>query len=320
MLPISIIIPVFNAEKYLEKSIKSVLVQTFAEFELIIINDGSTDGSAKICDMFAEKDNRVRVIHQDNRGVSAARNTGISNAQGEYICFVDSDDFINEDMLECLYNNAIEYDADISCCGIVQTTLNGVENIRYCTGEKKLILDCKDLLRSFFEEPVYREVLYGPYNKIIRANIVKTVGFQERFRIAEDLLFNFECLEQANSFYFENRGLYHYIKRENSATTSEFSVKQFDYIYVADILLEKCCNNYSFAYSAALLWNYVHKINICRTLSASSDMKVKYREFYEKCHEFCKTEKRRVWKSLPLKKKIDYYLLNAIPDIYKIIE
>ena len=118
MPKISIIVPVYNVEKYLEKCVKSILNQTFTDFELILVDDGTPDSSGVICDQFAEKDERIKVIHKKNGGLSDARNTGIEVAKGEYIGFVDSDDYIAEDMYELLYTNIVNEEADLSICGI----------------------------------------------------------------------------------------------------------------------------------------------------------------------------------------------------------
>lgn len=113
---ISVIIPVYNVEEYLERCVNSVLKQTYNDLEIILVDDGSTDNSGKICDELKNKDDRIIVIHKENQGLSASRNIGIEKATGEYITFVDSDDYILEDMYETLYKNLIRNDADISMC------------------------------------------------------------------------------------------------------------------------------------------------------------------------------------------------------------
>ena len=118
MPKISIIVPVYNVEKYLEKCVRSILAQTFTDFELILVDDGSPDSSGAMCDQFAEQDQRVKVIHKENGGLSDARNAGIEIATGEYLGFVDSDDYIADDMYELLYTNIVKEDADLSICGI----------------------------------------------------------------------------------------------------------------------------------------------------------------------------------------------------------
>ena len=118
MPKISVIVPVYNTEKYLNRCIDSILAQTFTDFELLLIDDGSTDCSGKICDEYAAKDSRVRVFHKENGGVSSARNMGLDNAQGEWITFVDSDDWVHEDFLKKRLALALNDNADIAYCDV----------------------------------------------------------------------------------------------------------------------------------------------------------------------------------------------------------
>ena len=316
---ISIIVPVYNGEKYLEDTIDSILAQTFTNFELWLIDDGSKDGTPHLCDALKERDSRIQVVHQENKGVSAARNTGLRLARGEYVCFVDGDDYIEPDMLEILYKNAKEFNVDISCCGILQRRLDGKIYDELCTGERVHISEKEILIEKFFSDPVYREVLYGPVNKLIKRELAQEVGFNEKYKIGEDLLFTFQCIEKMGSFYFENKGLYHYIKRPGSATTASFSVKRFDYIYVADILLNECEKKYSKAYDSALYWNFFHKQNMCRSLCKHSKYKKAHKDFFKHCYSFCKQNRKKVWKKLPRKKKIEYIILRFAPYLYKLM-
>ena len=123
---VSIIVPIYNVEQYISKCIESILAQTYRDFELILVDDGSPDNCGKICDEYAKQDSRVHVIHQENKGVSAARNAGISLAKGEYIMLVDSDDFITENMLEKMHDCIAESGSDIVICGM-NTFLDGEE-------------------------------------------------------------------------------------------------------------------------------------------------------------------------------------------------
>ena len=318
MVKISVIIPVYNVEKYLSETIESVLRQTFTDFEVILIDDGSKDGTAFICDKYAKEDERIKVVHKENGGVSSARNIGIEKAIGEYITFIDGDDLVNANMLEVLYKNAKAYNVDISCCGIVQQSLNGERN-DYCNGEKVFLNDMRDLMKKFFSDIIYREVLYGPYNKLFRKSTIDGVKFNPHYRMGEDMLFTFECIEKAQSFYLENTGLYYYIKRKNSATTSRFSSKMFDDIYVADELLRKCATLYKTVYDEALRWNYVHKINMCRALFKYGKVRKANQKFFKSCKEFCKENKSAVWGDLPYRKKIDYWMLKFFPIVFKFI-
>ena len=129
-IKLSIIVTIYNREKYLEKCINSILNQTFNSFELILVNDGSTDRSADICDKYANLDSRVRVIHKKNGGVSSARNVGIDNSNGEYIGFVDSDDYIKDDMYEIMYTKAKEFLADIVICRCIDVKEDEIKNVK----------------------------------------------------------------------------------------------------------------------------------------------------------------------------------------------
>ena len=122
---ISIVVPVFNVEKFLKKCIESIISQSFSNFEVLLVNDGSTDGSLDICLQYTKIDDRVKVINKKNGGLSDARNAGIKYATGKYICFIDSDDFIEKEYLQKLYKNIVKYNSDVSMCEYFITDENG---------------------------------------------------------------------------------------------------------------------------------------------------------------------------------------------------
>ena len=315
---ISVVVPVYNAREYIESTVHSILQQSYDDFELILVDDGSRDGSGEICDNLSSKDSRIKVIHKENGGVSSARNVGIDEAKGEYICFIDADDSVERDLLECLVKNATRYDVDISCCGIAQISLEKKETHVGSSELKVRINNVEELFQKFFSDALYKEVLYGPYNKIIRTSIVKEVRFNTKYTIAEDLLFNFECIEKSTGFYFETRPLYKYIKRDNSITTTAFSTKNFDYIYVSDLLFDKCQKKHMSALEAARVWVWVNKINICRELAYRRKMRKDYNAFFSSCMDFCRKNKEHVWGKLAPRAKLAFILLNAFPDVFTI--
>lgn len=318
MPKISIILPVYNGEKYIKDTIKSLLNQTFKDFELIIVDDGSSDRSAEICENFARLDDRIIVIHQKNGGVSNARNKGIDLARGEYVSFVDSDDSMEIDMYERLYNNIIESNADISSCNILLHRLDGKVD-SYHDGEKKCY-EAKELISDFFSNAACKAAFWGPYNKLIKTDIVKNVKFNPKYRIGEDILFVFECIENSKKIVFENVGLYHYIKREASATTASFSDKRFDYIYVVDELVDKVKTNYDFTLDVVLDWSFLNKLAMCRSLNANKRIKQANKEFYKDCLNFVKQYKRNIWNRLTWKRKIDYYVVRYLSFLCFILE
>ncbi len=216
---VSIIIPAYNIENYIEKTLDSVLVQTYGNLEVIIVNDGSKDNTASIIDSFAQKDSRIKVIHKENGGVTSARLAGISVATGDYIGFVDGDDYIEPNMFELLVNNAIKYNADISHCGYQMVFPNRVDYY-YNTGkivEQDNIKGINDLLRGEFIEP-------GLVNKLYRRDLVKSFVesdiMDKSIKINEDLLMNYYLFKSAKKSVFQDVCPYHYMVRKGSAATS----------------------------------------------------------------------------------------------------
>lgn len=314
---ISVIIPVYNIEAYLASCLDSVLNQTYKNLEIILVDDGSTDSSGKICDDYAQKDSRIVVYHQENGGVSSARNHGILEATGNYVSFVDGDDIIAPEMYEVLYNNMINYSADISSCGIAQRQIDG-EMTTFADNSLNTF-NKEDLIKGFFDNSIIKETMYGPCHKLFRTQFLKHHTFNENYAIGEDLLFMFECIENSSKIVLDNRPMYFYLKRPGSATTSFFSEKRLHYISVADILLERCKKNYHFAYIPALRWSYVHKLTVLRKLNKYPNIKNEYLDFYNQNKCFIMKNQMQVWDYLSFKRKLDFYLLKYIPVIYKYI-
>lgn len=208
---VSIIIPVYNAEARLRACVDSVLAQSFRDFELILIDDGSRDRSFEICQDFARQDPRVRAFTQENSGVSATRNRGLSLARGEYVEFVDSDDTIRPQMVEKLVT-ALEQDgADLAVCGITRQFPDHQEMItplfEGVTAVSRLQQDYPDVLGSF--------VLYSPVNKLYRREKIRT-GFSPELSLGEDFVFNLQYLRGAGTLVFLRENLYVYLVSEGS--------------------------------------------------------------------------------------------------------
>lgn len=227
---ISIVVPVYNANNSLHYCIDSILNQTYSDFELILVDDGSTDESGRICDTYAIKDNRVKVIHQDNSGVSAARNTGIINAKGEYICFIDSDDYIDSTFLESLIqwkNIYPEYD-NIWCCFQTLNQYYGEVLQTNCiaTGRESVMFDTSQIMtlhENWLDAgPVCK--LYS--RKIIIENIIR---FDTSLSLGEDLLFNFEYLDKTDGkIAVLNKSLYSYVQLNEDSLSSKYYPNLFD--------------------------------------------------------------------------------------------
>lgn len=218
MPKISIIVPVYKVENYLSQCVDSILNQTFADWECILVDDGSPDGSGVICDEYAQKDARIHVIHKENRGVSAARNTGLSAAQSEYIYFIDSDDYVEREALELLLSKAKQSEADIMVHGIVNDYIYKHSS----TAVKYVSLPEKDY-STILEMADRWGLLKGPVNKLFKNSIIinKSLRFDESISYGEDTKFTFEYLVHCHSIAFVPRHLYHYCFRNKDSLTSK---------------------------------------------------------------------------------------------------
>ena len=200
---VSIIMPVYNAEKYLNRSINSILSQTYKNIEVILVNDGSKDSSAEICDAFAIKDNRIKVFHQKNSGASAARNRGVENASGKYLQFIDSDDFLEPQCTETLVQNI--KDADMVICGFRKVKKGKNQEVSF---EKNEIIEVKEGAQKFFT--TIKAVLYDTiWNKLYLKDKVKT-KFNPKYFMGEDGIFNFEYLHECKKIAVITDILYNY--------------------------------------------------------------------------------------------------------------
>lgn len=225
---LSIIVPVYNVEKYIERCIKSILNQTFSDFELIIVNDGSIDNSGVICDKYKKVDARVKVIHKQNGGLSEARNIGLNIAQGDYIAFVDSDDYINRNMYEILYKNTIKYNADIAVCNIEY--VNEKEFINESSEisiEECIVYDNIQSLNNLYSNENIQFII--AVNKLYRRDIFKKIRYQPG-KYHEDEFIIHELLYKSNIIIYCKSKLYYYLQRSGSIMTSSFNTKKLDAI------------------------------------------------------------------------------------------
>ncbi|WP_138205052.1 glycosyltransferase [Haloimpatiens lingqiaonensis] len=215
---ISIIVPVYNVEKYLKACLESLLGQSYHNIEVILVDDGSRDNSPIICDYYAAIDQRVKVIHKENGGASAARNTGIKAAKGKYIMFVDSDDYVDEDFVKSMIECMLEKFVDMVVCGYERVILNKNKvlcrkSITYGLAEYKNKDELYKDFYPFFDNKGFNTL----WNKIYHANIIKdnNIRFIENINMAEDFLFNLKYIQYVTSCAFIDKPLYKYVISEN---------------------------------------------------------------------------------------------------------
>lgn len=230
MPKVSIIIPVYNAEKYLKVSVDSAIKQTFQDFELIIVDDGSSDDSLGICTEFARSDARIRVFSQTNQGVSAARNKGMECANGEYIIFIDADDRMHPEMLEILVKSCEETHTDIAICGVLTCKENDIVPGDIDKDARVEVLSSDEALRLFLRGEMIGS---GVWNKLFRRSLIAGIEFCVGKRMNEDKYFIFEALLYTSKVVFCREQLYFYIVRQDSATHKSFSDRWFDNLYFA---------------------------------------------------------------------------------------
>ena len=211
---VSVIVPVYNVEVYLPECVESILNQSMRNLELILIDDGSPDSCGRICDEYSAKDSRVRVIHQENHGVSFARNAGLSIASGDYIGFVDPDDYVAPDMLETMLRVAEENDCDIAICGFTNCRENGELIDQSAVPEG--VYSREDLILSIYGMP---NRFHGSMcNKLFSCEILAGLAFDETVAIGEDWLLLYECYLKTEKAVAVDGCFYTVRSRNNSAT------------------------------------------------------------------------------------------------------
>ena len=229
MLAISIIIPVFNAELHLEKCIDSLLNQTLSSCEFIFVNDGSTDNSQIIIENYKNSNDTIKLINQENQGVSKARNNGLLIAKGDYVGFVDADDYIENDYFETLYSKAKSNNLDIVICNFFSTN-EGVNSISKNYFAENEVFNKNFIQQEIIPHLIGSDTLNAIWNKIYKRTLItnSTICFPNGIALGEDGLFNLDCFSKASTICFLDYAGYHYVEVSGSATR-DFATKNYFY-------------------------------------------------------------------------------------------
>ncbi len=307
---ISVIVPVYNVEKYLEKCVKSVQKQTYRALEIILVDDGSTDESGKICDELKKKDDRIKVIHQKNQGLSAARNTGLEQAKGEYVAFIDSDDYIEKEMYERMLFALENNSADICMCGYKMVNEQG-----------------HILMKEIFENKVYRgaeiiETFVLPlktaaWNKLIKRESIMDNRFPHGRIHGEDLVFFSSYFTEKIKLVTVDYLGYSYVKHSNSITTRKFSKRSFDEVYCKDISSLEISHRYPQYEPKTICWGFRARINLIRKLIVQDNNL--YNEVIEEYLKWLREKYGFIKNVLDKKTKIEYMLLIRFKILYKCV-
>lgn len=300
---VSIIVPVYKVEKYLRECVDSILAQTYKDIEVILVDDGSPDGSPAICDEYAKKDTRVRVVHKENGGLSSARNAGIDIAKGEYIAFCDSDDYIDADMIEILASVAEEHRADfVGCESVVLDSKGNILPIYHSETDKKTFKPT-EFLRSLF----YDRSDCSVCNKLF---LRSTIG-ESRFvkgRNNEDIIFLSEIIHRCQTIIQINKPFYHYRVTEGSITHAfnERSLDQYKNLAIIEKIIKKCYTDIDDAW-------FFYKCNITKTTATSIVRhKKRYEEPFKSTYSELKSVLRQNYSKILKSKDINVRMKFAV--------
>lgn len=296
---ISVVVPVYNVEQYVDKCINSIINQTYRNIEVIIVDDGSTDGSSFICEKYSKEDSRIEIIHKDNGGLSDARNRGIEISKGKYITFIDSDDYVDTDYIEVLYNAIKKYEADMSISThkilFPNKTVNKYPFEEYIS-TKEDILD-----KLLYDEGIDTSV----WGKLYKISLFKDIRFP-RGRLFEDAATTYKLIDKSNRIAVYSKPTYNYVIRENSISNVGFSEKKLDlikstqemtdYIKTKYPNLEKGCNR-------RLMFSYL------ATFTQLAKSKTRNKKIEKDLLKYIKENKEKVLtdKRIPKRDKIGIY-------------
>ena len=310
---ISIIIPVYNVEKYLERCIESVISQTYKNLEIILVDDGSTDSSGKLCDEFAQKDDRIKVIHKKNGGISDARNVGIEQVTGKYVGFADSDDYLEKDMIETLYNLSVKHDADISIVSYYEMYNNKLISVR--DSGKLEILDRVEAIRELL---IDTKIQSYAWNKLFKRELFEGLEFPKG-RNFEDIATTLLLFEKSEKVVLLEKPKYYYLRRDNSIVGTRNAKTYLDYL---DVIYDKYCylkDKYpeielynAYNYCINMIWVY--------TIIVSFEIDEAYEEFtkkYKLLKELIEKYENEITDKLDYYNKAVLYMMLLDKDICK---
>lgn len=309
---VSIIIPVFNAEDYLGRCVNSVVSQDYENLEIILVNDGSTDKSLEICEKMSINDRRIKVINCKNNGVSHARNTGLDNCNGDFITFIDSDDWVFKDYISTLLNYQENSDYDIVISNATDVYDNYfVQESNNLEINKPLLLDRENSIVKFFKEDYFFPVCWG---RLYKRNIIDSLRFDESMSVAEDGKFFLEAIQNSTNNIFIYEKKYYYYIRTGSLVHSGYNKKWLGELY----FYEKCLKEYKDTGVETHVIEKFIKLNIRLALMENSDdddLKI----FITNLHLY---GRRFILSDCKLKYKVQYEIavIPLLRKIYKILK
>ena len=281
---ISIIVPVYNVEEYLDRCVESIVNQIYTNIEIILVDDGSPDNCPKMCDEWAEKDNRIKVIHKENGGVSSARNIGIDNADGDYISFVDSDDYVENNFISSLLSGCQNNEAQLSVCGCC---IN--DNDKVIKAESTVLVNSYDACIMLFDYGNCHYFEGYSCNKLYKKDIIKDncLKFDTSFKMCEDTLFNFNYIKCINNVCVLDEALYHYCSRKDSAARSKKIQNYFDLLLLINRFIEEASD--AELINTIIFWSFRFWIRVVDNFIVNKTGKDYYKITVSKIKEYYHT-------------------------------
>lgn len=310
---ISIIIPVYNVEKYLKKCINSVISQSYKNIEILLVDDGSTDKSGIILDEYAKKDARIKVYHKKNEGLSSARNYGLKKCKGMYVCFVDSDDFVSKCMLENLLNNLLETKSDISVCGI-KCFYDG-DTISEQFTHEYFVYNNKEALLKMID---YKSgVSPNAVNKMYKRKLFTNDCLYPIGKLYEDMGVTARLFNKCNRIVYTPDCYYYYLQRRDSITNQLFKEKDLDHIYMSKLLYNFICENIKSIKNEYYVYHILNEISCCNKIFVSKQKC--YKNVIDQTKHDIKHNLKLILisKIYSFQKKIQIICMGYFPNIYQ---
>ena len=306
---ISIIVPVYNVEKYLNKCVDSILAQTYTNIEVILVDDGATDTSGSICDTY-KKDSRVKVVHKENGGLSDARNAGIEASTGEYLVFIDSDDFIDSKMIETLYNAIVTTNSDISICDFVFYSENEKKYNKY--SKTSFIIEGEEKFKYLYNE--FDVVSIVQWNKIYRKSIFKDIKYPYQ-KINEDEFVIANEFYNARKISYILKPLYFYRQREDSIMGT-FNVKRFNAIEAYENRINFYEEKKLYKYKLKTMIDQLNLLTRLFEMCAKTSFSKEENKYINKIIKIVrKNTKKLVWKKVDVKTRLKALLFVISPKL-----
>ena len=311
---ISVIVPVYNVEEWLDQCVESIVKQTYSQLEIILVDDGSPDNCPRKCDEWAQKDKRIKVIHKKNGGLSSARNAALEIATGEYVSFIDSDDYIHKDMYKIMLEKLIDTGADVVKCGRYLDNSESIQENKVIELDKEYtheeVLDC-----FFYHKD---DFCSGIWDKLFKMSLFDDIRFPDGLN-SEDYYVYGIIYNRTNKLYFTNTPLYYYRIREGSiCREEELTEHSFDKITVSNMVYDYVMNNYPSRKEDAQIFQAIARFAIYQKTMKQKHTKSMEREWIRQLKEKRKTVLHN--KKIGILFKIKYLIMSFSPRIYLVIK